>query len=93
MELPEKNGKHHYITCETQFYQAHEQGIKTFEACANDHNYKVGDIVHLQEVVNGVKTGRELDGKMITYIQYGGQYGIHEDCCVFQLDRESYIKR
>ena len=44
-------------------------------------------MVILQEVINGVPTGRELEAKKITYILYGGIYGIDSEYCVFQLER------
>ena len=77
--------KHHYLKTETEYFQAQESGQKTFEVRRNDRDYKVGDMVVLDETVNGIKTGRTLPGKEIIYILYGGNYGIEKGYCVLQL--------
>ncbi len=75
--------QHHYLKCETQYYQAVEEGEKTFELRKNDRNFKEYDMVYLQEVVSGVKTGRELPPKEIKYVLKGGKYGLDKDYCIF----------
>lgn len=77
--------KHHYLKCETEYFQAQEINIKNFEVRKNDRDYQSGDIVHLEETVNGVKTGRTLQPKTIVYILKGGQFGIDPDYCILQL--------
>jgi hypothetical protein len=77
--------QHHELKTETQFYQAVEKGIKTFELRVNDRDFKVGDIVTLVEVVSGILTGRRLAGKEIKYILHGGQFGLPETHCILQL--------
>ena len=42
--------QHHYVKILPEYYIAVEKGIKTFEIRFNDRNYKVGDILHLQEI-------------------------------------------
>ncbi len=79
------NRQHHYLKIETGYYQAHENGTKTFEIRLNDRDYKLFDMVYLKEVVNGIPTGRELKGKKITYILRGGQYGLEDGYCILQL--------
>jgi hypothetical protein len=59
--------KHHYVKILPEYYIAIEQGIKTFEIRFNDRNYKVGDILHLQEFCGGKYTSRELT-KEICYM-------------------------
>ena len=76
--------QHHHLKIETKYYQATEQGLKTFELRKNDRNFKVLDMVYLEEVVNDVPTGRELI-KEIIYILHGGQYGLDKDYCILQL--------
>ena len=49
--------KHHYIQCETQYYQEIERGFKRFELRLNDRGYEKGDLVYLEEVANGVQPG------------------------------------
>ncbi len=77
--------QHHYLKTETQYYQASERGEKYFEIRNNDRNFKVGDMVYLQEVVNGILTGRELPPREIMYILQGGVFGISNNYCIMQL--------
>lgn len=79
--------KHHELKTETEYYQAVEKGQKTFEVRKNDRDFKIFDMIVLQEVVKGVPTGRTLDPMEITYILPGGIYGIASDYCVMQLKR------
>lgn len=76
---------HHELKTETRYYQAVENKLKTFEVRKNDRDYKCFDMVTLIEVVNGIETGRKLDGFKIIYILEGGQYGIDPDYVVLQL--------
>ena len=78
--------KHHYIKCETEYYRAVEAGDKSFELRKNDRDYKLYDIVHLEESVIGVKTGREIAVEIV-YILYGGKYGLDKDYCIFSFKR------
>jgi hypothetical protein len=73
---------HHYLKTETAYYQAVEKGIKKFEVRKNDRNYKSGDMIHLEETVVGVHTGRKLGPKEIVYILEGGNYGLEEGYCI-----------
>lgn len=75
--------QHHYLKCETEYFQEIERGKKKFELRINDRNFKVGDMVYLQETVNGVHTGRELPSVEIQYVLYGGKYGLPEGYCIF----------
>ena len=73
--------QHHYLKTETEYFQAIEQGEKKFELRKNDRNFQRLDVLHLEEVVNGVHTGRKLEFE-VKYILYGGKYGLPEDHCV-----------
>lgn len=79
--------KHHYLKCETEYYQQVEKGIKTFELRKNDRDYQVGDIIHLKESVKGVETGREIfPSLVVTYIlENCPEYGLKEGYCILQL--------
>lgn len=71
--------QHHTLKTETAYYQAVESGIKTFELRKNDRGFRVGDMVTLVEVVNGIPTGRELDSFEISYVLEGDaaeRYGL-----------------
>ena len=74
--------QHHYLKTETEFFQAVERGVKKFELRLNDRDFKVYDILHLEEVVSGVKTGRSLAPLEIKYILQGGVYGLDKDYCI-----------
>lgn len=74
----------HKLKTETAYYQAVDRGEKLFEVRKNDRDFKVGDLLYLQETVNGVYTGRELT-MVVTYILPGGQFGIEEGYCVMQI--------
>lgn len=77
--------QHHYLKTETEYYQAIEKGLKTFELRQNDRNFQIGDMLYLQETVNGVYTGRELPQKEVVYILEGGKYGLQEGYVIMQL--------
>jgi len=74
--------QHHYLKTETEFYQAVENEEKKFELRKNDRDFKEYDMIYLEEVVNGIKTGRSLEGKEIKYIFKGGLYGLQEGYCI-----------
>jgi len=78
--------QHHDLKTETEYYQAVEAGIKTFELRVNDRNFQVGDMVRLVEVVSGVPTGRKIPPKEIIYILRGGKFGLPETHCILQLE-------
>jgi len=77
------NRKHHYLKTETEYYQAVERYEKRFELRKNDRDFQVGDMVYLEEVVNGEKTGRSLPPVEIKYIFHGGKYGLSSNFCIF----------
>lgn len=52
--------QHHNLKILPKYYMAVEKKIKTFEIRFNDRNFKVGDILHLQEHCGGEYTGREI---------------------------------
>lgn len=74
--------EHHYLKTETQYYQAIERGEKKFELRKNDRNFKKYDMIHLEEVVEGVYTKRSLPPLEIQYVFKGGEYGLKEGYCI-----------
>lgn len=74
--------QHHYLKTETQYYQKVEKGIKTFELRKNDRDFKVGDVLHLEETINGEYTGRKWKPLEIRYILHGPAYGLAEGWCI-----------
>ena len=78
--------QHHYLKCETEFFQKVERGEKKFELRKNDRDFKKYDMVYLKESVDGVETGRQTNGLEIQYIltdKDGGKYGLCEGHCIF----------
>ena len=76
--------QHHYLKIETQYFQAIERGEKRFELRKNDRDFQKYDMVHLEETVNGVKTGRELRPRQIEYVLKDcPEYGLKEGYCIF----------
>jgi hypothetical protein len=57
----------HYIKILPEYYNAIDQGKKSFEVRFNDRNYQVNDILHLQEWTDGEYTGREMEVE-VTYL-------------------------
>lgn len=75
--------QHHYLKCETDFFQAVERGEKKFEIRIDDRNFQVFDMIYLQEVVNGTRTGRETTGFEIQYILRDvEQFGLKPGYCI-----------
>ena len=75
--------QHHTLKTETEYYQAVQRGQKKFELRKNDRDFKKYDMVTLEEVVEGVKTGRKLPPVEIQYVLHGGKYGLNEGYCIF----------
>ena len=81
--------KHHYIKCETNYYQQTEQSLKNYEVRKNDRDYKVGDFVYLQEIVGKTCTGREINGRKIISILHDYEFkGLKDGYCIFELEKE-----
>ena len=76
----------HYLKTETQYYQdIVERETKTFEVRKNDRDFHVRDCVYLDEVVEGIPTGRQSKQFEIGYILHGGKFGLKEGYCILQL--------
>ena len=75
--------QHHYLKTETEYFQAVERGEKKFELRKNDRDFKKYDMLHLEEVVNGVKTGRSLPPVEIQYVLKDcAKYGLSDGYCI-----------
>jgi len=84
--------QHHHLKIEALYFQAIEEGIKTFECRKNNRNYRKGDIVSFIEKANGIETGKELGPYEIIYIQRGPLFGIQEGYCVFSIKKVKLTK-
>ncbi len=74
--------QHHHLKTETEYYQAIENGLKKVELRKNDRDFQNGDMLILEETVNGTYTGRKLPPMEIKYILHGGKYGLEDGHCV-----------
>jgi ParB family transcriptional regulator, chromosome partitioning protein len=75
--------QHHVLKIETEYYQAIERGEKKFELRKNDRDFKKYDMLYLEEVVNGVKTGRRLPPVEIQYVLKDcPKYGLNDGYCI-----------
>jgi hypothetical protein len=58
--------QHHYLKTVNPFFVDVYNGKKTFEVRFNDRNYRLGDILHLQEFVPPeTYTGREIRTEVV----------------------------
>jgi hypothetical protein len=84
----------HRLKTWPEYFQAVASDEKNFEVRQNDRNFKVGDIVVLEEYDPEKKeyTGRQ-ELRVITYILVGGQHGVDADTCVMSIERPDKEKR
>jgi len=82
-KIVDMSRQHHYLKTETEYYQAIERGEKKFELRKNDRGFKKYDMLYLEEVVNGVKTGRSLPPVEIQYVLKDcTKYGLSDGYCI-----------
>jgi len=74
--------RHHYLDIETEFYQAIERKEMKFVFVKNDLLFNEYDIIHLQEVVQGIKTGRKMEHLSLVFIMRGGKEGLSKEYCI-----------
>ena len=69
--------KTHRLKTWPEFFDAVERGVKNFEIRKDDVDFRIGDVLILQEWDPGPKryTGRECQ-RRITYVLRGGRFGI-----------------
>lgn len=77
--------KTHNLKIERKYFTSVVSGDKRFELRKNDRSFMVGDIVNLEEVILGHKTGQVVEGLEIKYILHDGcyEYGLEEGYCIF----------
>lgn len=77
----------HYLKTHSEVFNLMKSGKKTFDYRKNDRGFNVGDWVNLVDYNPDTKaTGTSIDFE-ITYILYGGQFGIPDGYCILQLKR------
>lgn len=70
----------HQIKLEAEFFDDAAAGRKNFELRKNDRNYKEGDILEMEEVKDGTKTGRKCS-KRIVYMMENFE-GLENGYCI-----------
>ena len=80
-----RNTSHHLKTY-PQYFIAVIKETKTFEVRKNDRDYKVNDVLFLEEFEPGTQTytGRTATA-LVTYILHGGIHGIDEESVVMSI--------
>lgn len=79
--------KIHHLKTWPDYFEKMVSGEKTFEARKNDRDFKVGDILNLQEWDNETEqySGRELNVKVI-HILRGGIFGTKRGHCFMSIE-------
>lgn len=76
----------HQLKILPKWFEDVAAGKKNFEIRKNDRNFKVGDILILEEYEDGKYTGREVKRK-VNYILHGdGTLGLSKDYCILGLE-------
>lgn len=75
---------HHHLKTWPQYFEAVSSGEKTFEVRKNDRNFKVGDILHLDEWCpsQAEYLGRSV-ARRVTYIT---DFGQREGCVIMGIE-------
>lgn len=82
--MSEYRGIVHELKCESMFFADVVSGVKTFEVRKNDRDFRQGQRILLRESKNGVCLGQACLLE-ITYMLFGGQYGIDPDYVVMGI--------
>jgi ParB family chromosome partitioning protein len=80
--------KNHHLKTEKPYYDDILDGVKDFELRKNDRDYRVGDLIWLEEVIDGIKTGRQMSPMKVKYIFHGGRYGLKNGYCILSFERK-----
>ena len=76
--------KSHLLKCDAVPFEALWSGAKTFEWRKNDREFAKGDLLTLEEMENGERTGRRIVAS-VTWILRGPDYGVPPGYCVMSL--------
>jgi len=79
-----ENFQVHDLKISNEYFEAVKANEKTFEVRFNDRNFKVGDVVELNEFQDDMYTGRRIY-KLITYILDDSTYN-KEGYVTFSID-------
>lgn len=84
MSCVESTYKLHTLKILPEYFNDVKIGVKTFELRRNDRDFNLNDTLLLQEFDGKNYTGRELI-KSVSYILYGGNYGLDKDYCILGI--------
>ena len=92
-----RNKKTHSLKTWPEFWDEVFVGNKTFEVRKNDRDFKIGDVLELKRYCPIEKTNKPFFGESglkyeiilapITYVLYGGKFGIEPDFVVLGFDK------
>ena len=77
--------KKHKLKILPEFFEAVNDGRKTFELRENDRGYKTGDILILQEFDGENYTGREVSREVLYIYEGSGLYGLAPGYCILAI--------
>lgn len=83
-EIQERGSRTHKLRKAVKVFDVICIGVKNFELCRNDQDYRVGDILEIEEVGGGVKTGRALKA-VVKYIQEN-YTGLEDGYCILAIE-------
>lgn len=82
-EPTEKNERVHYIRLAATYYNDVATGKKPFELRKNDRDYKVGDILEMNEFKDGRNTGRVIRCRVSYMLE--GYTGLTDGYCILGI--------
>jgi len=74
--------KLHRLITEVRYYDAIKLGYKTFEACLDDTEFEVGDLVMFHKADGVVMRPEAVGPFKITFIQTKFSSGLEKEWCV-----------
>lgn len=74
----------HELKILPKYFRAVRDETKNFELRKDDRNFKIGDMLLLQEFDGKHYTGRETTVK-VTYKLNGGKFGLEEGYCILGI--------
>ena len=73
----------HELKTQPEFLKAIADGLKTFDACKDDCDFKVGDTLRFRAYTYHY-TGQEIDADIV-YVLRGAEFGIMPGYCVLAI--------
>lgn len=83
----------HDLKIKPEYYRDVVNGDKTFEIRKNDRDYKVGDLLVMNEFRNGEYTGSNVHCIVSYLVQGSEEFGLDKDWCVLGIHLLGVHKR